>query len=156
MAEAQIISSALGALLDIMTSHEVKETQCIEAARAIIEYEAPAEVFDLTYEYLMGVARDAGQDVALKLEALKLIRKVEAKRVVPGASKAVDTVGAVALGRRIGTAKRRVELMRNGKWPAPDGWDKDLGEIRGVVVDEEGIAGRLEAARSRLVKGNSC
>lgn len=149
MAEGQIISRALGALLDIMTSSEVKDGQCIEAARAIIEYEAPPEVFDLTYEYLIGVAQDEAQDVALKLRALELIRKVEAKRITPGTAKAVDTAAALALGRTVATAKRRVELVRDGRWPPVEGWDEDLGEVRGVVVDAEGIAERLEAARTR-------
>ncbi|MGR9394910.1 hypothetical protein ACU8OL_18210 [Rhizobium leguminosarum] len=150
MAEAEIISPALAALLDIMTSHEVKESQCIEAARAIIEYEAPPEVFEITHAYLMGLAQDDGQAVGLKLEALKLLRKVEAKRVVPGTARAVDAAGALALGRQMAKAKRRVELVRDGRWPAPEGWAEELGEVRGVVVEEEGIAVRLEAARGRI------
>ncbi|MBB3394474.1 hypothetical protein [Rhizobium sp. BK060] len=149
MADGQIISKALGTLLDIMTSNEVKESQAIEAARAIIKYEAPSEVFDLTHDYLMGVAEDEGQAVALRLEALKLIREVEAKRVVPGTAKAVDTAGALAFGRQVALAKRRVALVREGKWAAPDGWDADLGEVRGVIVGKEGIAERLKAARER-------
>ncbi|MGR9449632.1 hypothetical protein [Rhizobium leguminosarum] len=84
------------------------------AARAIIEYEAPPEVFDLTYEYLIGVAQGDAQDVALKLRALELIRKVEAKRITPGTVKAVDTAAALALGRAVAMAKRRVELVRGG------------------------------------------
>ncbi|MGO7868653.1 hypothetical protein AB9E15_05335 [Rhizobium leguminosarum] len=147
MAEGQIISKALGALLDIMTSDKIKETQCIEAARAIIEYEAPPEVFDLTYDYLMGVAQGEEQDTGLKLEALKLIRKVEAKRVVPGTAKAVETVAAQALGRKVAMAKRRLGLVRDGRWPAERGWGEDLGEVREMGVEEEGIAERLEAAR---------
>ncbi len=147
MAEITTISPALAALLDIMTSQDVEEARCMEAARAIIEYEAPAAVFDLTYEYLMGVARDG--EVGLKLEALKLIRKVEAKRVVPGTAKAVDTAQALALGRRMALARRRMELIRAGAWPAEAGWGEDLGEVRGVVVEVEGVAERLEAARVR-------
>jgi hypothetical protein len=150
MAGDQPISKALGALLDIMTSDEVKESQCIEAARAIIEYEAPPEVFDLTYAYLLGVAQGEGQDVGLKLEALKLIRKVEAKRVVPGTTKAVDSAAAIELGRGVAAARRRVELVRAGEWPPKAGWADDLGEVRGIVIEEEGVAERLEAARGRL------
>lgn len=153
MAEAEIISPALGALLDIMVSPDVHEPQCLEAARAIIEYEAPSEVFELTHQYLMGIAQDPDQPVPLKLEALKLIRKVEAKRVVPGTAKAVDTAKSLALGQQVARAKRRVELMQAGKWPPEPGWDDDLGEIRGVVVEEEGIAERLGAARTLRTGG---
>ncbi len=41
MAEGEILSPALAALLQIMTSTEVAEAKCVEAAKAIIEYEAP-------------------------------------------------------------------------------------------------------------------
>jgi hypothetical protein len=149
MPEPTTISPALGALLDIMTSHEIPEAKCIEAARAIIEYEAPAEVFDLTHRYLMGVAKEEGQDVALKLKALELIRKVEAKRVVPGTAKAIDTAKALRLGKQLALAKRRMELVKGGAWPPSAGWGDDLGEVRGVVVEEEGFAERLEAASRR-------
>ncbi|WP_206051218.1 hypothetical protein [Neorhizobium sp. T7_12] len=149
MAEPTIISPALGALLDIMTSHEVEEARCLDAARAIIEYEAPAEVFALTHAYLMGVARDADQPVALKLKALELIRKVEAKRVVPGTSRAVDTAKSLALGRRMAIAKRRVELLRSDRWPPQEDWTDDLGNFSRILVEEERIAERLEAARIR-------
>jgi len=149
MAEAEIISPALGVLLDIMVSPDVPEPQCLEAARAIIEYEAPTEVFELTHQYLLGIAQDPAQPVPLKLEALKLIRKVEAKRVVPGTAKAVDGAAAKARGLEVARAKRRVELVRAGQWPAPVGWDEDLGEVPGMVVTEEGIAEGLKAARFR-------
>ncbi|MOA67428.1 hypothetical protein D3C78_1946040 [compost metagenome] len=69
--------------------------------------------------------------------------------MVPGTAKAVDTVAAKALGRKLATAKRRVELMRGKGWPAEHGWNHDLGEVRGVVIEKEEIADRLEAARRR-------
>ncbi|WP_064681264.1 hypothetical protein [Rhizobium bangladeshense] len=147
MAEAEIPSPVLDALLDIMTSDDIPEARCIDAAKAIIEYESPPEVFAIVHAYLMGVAQDAGQPVELKLKALELIRKVEARRVVPGTSKAIDTAQAMALGNRVAIAKRRIELVRKEAWPAQKGWADNLGEVRGIVVEEEGIAERLEAAR---------
>ncbi|WP_156390477.1 hypothetical protein [Rhizobium sp. Root1203] len=150
MAEAEIISPALGALLDIMLSSDIAEARCVEAAGAIIEYEAPVEVFDITRDYLVGVAEDKGQDVKLRLEVLKLLRKVEAKRVMPGTATAVDSVAAMALGRRLAIAKRRVELMRGGQWPAREGWQEEVDPVRGMVVEGEGAAVALEAARIRV------
>jgi len=134
MAETATISPALSTLLDIMTSDTVAEAQCIEAARAIIEYEAPEEVFAITRAYLMGVAQDADQPVTLKLKALELIRKVEAKRVVPGTAKAADTARGRALGLRLATARKRMELVRDRAWPAPRGWEDDLGEMRVPMI----------------------
>ena len=49
----------------------------IEAARAIIEYEAPPDVFDVTRQFLMGIAEAPEQDVEWVLKALQLVRKVE-------------------------------------------------------------------------------
>ncbi len=145
----EAISPTLGALLDIMVSPDIAEARCLEAAKAIIEYECPPEVFAIVQSYLMGVAQGEGQPVELRLRALELIRKVEARRVTPGTTKAVDAAAAMALGREVATAKRRVELVRAGEWPPKAGWADDVGEVRGIVVEEEGVAERLEAARRR-------
>ncbi len=146
----EIISPAIGALLDIMVSPDIPEVRCLEAAKAIIEYECPPEVFAIVQTYLMGVAEGEGQPVELRLKALELIRKVEARRVTPGTTKSVDTAATMALGRAAATARRRVELVRAGEWPPKKGWAEDLGEVRGIVIEEEGIAERLEAARRNV------
>ncbi|ANT53522.1 hypothetical protein [Mesorhizobium amorphae] len=104
------ISPALRKLLDIMTSPEVPVARSIAAARAIIEYEAPPEVFDLTYRFLMGVAEDPNSDVGLQLKALELIRKVEARRVSPGTTKGADPMEG--LGLRLEAARVRAEAKR--------------------------------------------
>ncbi len=150
----EMISPTLGALLDIMVSPDIAEARCLEAAKAIIEYECPQEVFAIVHSYLMGVAQGAGQPVELKLKALELIRKVEARRVTPGTTKAVDTAAAMALGRAAAMAKRRLGLVKAGEWPPKAGWADDLGDVRGIVVEEEGVAERLEAARrQRALEG---
>lgn len=104
------ISPALRKLLDIMTSPDVPIPRSIDAAKAIIEYEAPPEVFDLTYQFLMGVAHDPKQDVGLQLKALELLRKVEARRVSPGTTKGADPMEG--LGLRLEAARLRVEAKR--------------------------------------------
>lgn len=143
MTDAEI-SPALKKLLDIMTSPEVPVARSIEAAKAIIEYEAPPEVFDLTYQFLIGVAEDPRQDIGLKLEALKLIRKVEARRVVPGTAKAVDSHAQAELSLRLAKAQRRVEMFRKGKWPAEKDWAEGLAPISGTVIELDGIGRRLK------------
>ncbi|MER8524811.1 hypothetical protein [Mesorhizobium sp. M1272] len=104
------ISPALQKLLAIMTSPEVPVAQSVAAARAIIEYEAVPWVFDLTYQFLMGVAEDSNSDVGLQLKALELIRKVEARRVSPGTTKGADPMEG--LGLRLEAARLRVEAKR--------------------------------------------
>nr|WP_278437150.1 hypothetical protein [Brucella anthropi] len=108
----EILSPALAALLQIMTSTEVAEAKCVEAAKAIIEYEAPQGVYDLTHRYLIGVAEDDEQSTDLRLEALKLLRKVEARRIVPGVAKGEDTEKAKRLAERLEAARERVERFR--------------------------------------------
>lgn len=149
MPEIEIISPALAALLDIMTSANVPEAKCIEAARAIIEYEAPPGVFDLTHAFLMGVAQNDAQDVGLKLEALKLIRKVEARRVMPGAGNPADVVVSKALARRVAVAKQRLALIKDRKWPPDDSrWAEEIGTLPSAkegAQRNDGEAGECEA-----------
>lgn len=146
MTDNEILSPALVALLQIMTSADVSEARCIEAAKAIIEYEAPQGVYDLTHRYLLGVAEDEAQDVGLKLEALKLIRKVEARRVVPGVAVAADATASRETARRLGLAKYRLSLMAEGKWPPVEGWEQ-AAVPEAVTRNTEGLAERLKAAR---------
>jgi hypothetical protein len=142
------IGPALSALLDIMTDPELHISQQLDAARAIIEHEAPSEVFDLTYQFLLGIAE--GDDaVGWKLKALALIRRVEAKRVVPGTTRATDSAAAIALGLRVAKARRRVALVGAGEWPAPKGWDADVTPVKVLPVSADGLAERLERARTR-------
>ncbi|MER9277639.1 hypothetical protein [Mesorhizobium sp. M0522] len=146
------ISPALKKLLDIMTSPEVPVARSIDAAKAIIEFEAPPEVFGLTYQFLMGVANDDRQDVGLKLEALKLIRKVEARRVVPGITKAADTKAQAELGMRLAHSQKRLALFREGKWhPASADWARGLEAVECRAVEVDGLGSRLEKARLKVI-----
>ncbi|MER9374259.1 hypothetical protein [Mesorhizobium sp. M0491] len=102
------ISPALRKLLDIMTSPDVPMARSVDAARAVIEFEVPQEVYDLTHAFLLGVA-ECG-DLKLAVQALQLLRKVEARRVIPGVAKAADP--AEGLGKRLEEARVRVEAKR--------------------------------------------
>ncbi|TPM32948.1 hypothetical protein [Mesorhizobium sp. B2-3-5] len=110
MTDEPEISPALQRLLEIMTAHDVPVAQSLAAARAIIEYEAPPWVFDLSYRFLLGVAEDPKSDVGLQLKALELLRKVEAKRVSPGTTRGADPMEG--LGRRLEEARLRAEAKR--------------------------------------------
>ncbi|TPL00678.1 hypothetical protein FJ938_22050 [Mesorhizobium sp. B2-4-14] len=104
------LSASLRRLLDIMTSPEVPVPQSVAAARAIVEYEAPPEVFELCCRFLIGVAEDPKSDVGLQLKSLELLRKVEAKRVSPGTIRGADPMEGV--GRRLEEARLRAEAKR--------------------------------------------
>ncbi|WP_454623198.1 hypothetical protein [Brucella anthropi] len=145
MAEGEILSPALAALLQIMTSTEVAEAKCVEAAKAIIEYEAPQGVYDLTHRYLIGVAEDDEQSTDLRLEALKLLRKVEARRVTP--PPAASLVANKETAERLGRAKQRLALVAEGKWPTSDADWTEQATALPVQGTCEGLAERLKAAR---------
>jgi len=134
-----------------MTSDDLPEVRCIEAAKAIIEYEAPMGVFDLTHQFLLSIAQNRGSDVGLKLEALKLIRKAEARRIVPGTAKTPAPQGEAYLSKRLAVARLRLRLVDEGKWPPPPNWADDLVPPR---VDADGIAHRLEQAREGRVESS--
>ncbi|PQA72304.1 hypothetical protein C3731_17105 [Brucella oryzae] len=141
----EILSPALAALLQIMTSTEVAEAKCVEAAKAIIEYEAPQGVYDLTHRYLIGVAEDEEQSTDLRLEALKLLRKVEARRVAP--PPAASLVANKETAERLGRAKQRLALVAEGKWPTSEaGWAENA-DNPALEMSTVGLAERLKAAR---------
>lgn len=145
MAEGEILSPALAALLQIMTSTEVAEAKCIEAAKAIIEYEAPQGVYDLTHRYLIGVAEDDEQSTDLRLEALKLLRKVEARRVTP--PPAASRVAHTETAERLGRAKQRLALVAEGKWPTSEAGWAESADNPALEMSTVGLAERLKAAR---------
>ena len=141
----EILSPALAALLQIMTSTEVAEAKCVEAAKAIIEYEAPQGVYDLTHRYLIGVAEDEEQSTDLRLEALKLLRKVEARRVTP--PPAASLVASKETAERLGRARLRLDLVAKGAWPTSEaGWTEGA-ESPTLEMSPTGLAERLKAAR---------
>ncbi|MBN9454004.1 MAG: hypothetical protein J0I42_18865 [Bosea sp.] len=130
------VSPAIGALLDLMTNPSLTIGQRIEAARAIIEFEAPPAVFELARSFLMGVAENA--DFDLKIRALQLVRKVEARRVVPGEGQAKHDV---ALAERMAAARERLAARAEGRWTTPN--VESLAEH----VEGNGLAARLQRAR---------
>jgi hypothetical protein len=146
------ISPALRALLDLMTDPDIWISRRLEAAKAIIEHEASTEVFDLTYRFLMGVAEDR-EEVELQLKALTLIRKVEARRVVPGTTNPANSANGQRVARRLGLAKRRMELVKEGKWPQ-SGWPEGVQPVQ-LTEWEGSLADKLENARLGCIAKNA-
>lgn len=148
------LSRALVALLDLMTDTELWIGRRVEAAKAIIEHEAPTEVFDLTHQFLLGVA-EGGEDVEWKLKALALLRKVEARRVVPGTTTGPSDNASNALGLRLSAAKRRVELVKAGEWPPLPGWQRDLVPAKVSTAMPSDFAEKLKEARLNRIPQNA-
>lgn len=136
--EGEILSPAVQALLGIMVSTEFPEGKCLEAAKAVIEYEVSPGVYRLVAKYLLGVAEDTRHDVALRLDALKILRKVEAPRVMPGEGQAKHDV---ALAERMAAARERLAARAEGRRTAANV------ELLAEHVEGNGLAARLQRAR---------
>ena len=79
---------ALVVLLGILADPNTWIGKRMEAAGALLSYEAPPEVVDTAKQFLLGVAEDERPEfVALRLKALKLLRQAEARRIRPRATR---------------------------------------------------------------------
>jgi hypothetical protein len=74
---------AIDTLLQIMRDAEVSTRRRIEAAEALMGFEAPPDAVGQAREYLMSVFEDREEEIGNRMDALKLSRKFEAKRIAP-------------------------------------------------------------------------
>src|SRR5262245_42417148 len=70
-------------LLEIMTDTDMATHRRIEAAEAILGFEAPTDAVNQAREYLMSVFENREETIADRMEALQLSRKFEAKKIAP-------------------------------------------------------------------------
>lgn len=142
------MTRAIDALLSIMQNPETWLGRRIEAADGLLSFEAPAEYVEAAKAFLTEVFVDPEQDDEFRMKALKLVRRVEARKVVaPTTTARSDREGSFRQRR----AQRRLALVQAGLWPAPTGWDADLIEALppGALDEQEGMAGLVKGARLR-------
>ena len=118
------MTRAISALIKIMTDSEAPLRCRIEATEGLLAYEAPDEAVALAKEFLASVF-ESDEHVTVRLDALKLMRKAEARRISAPPVPA-DDYRQRKMQRRIAVGRRRAKLMTEGLWPAPKGWDADL------------------------------
>ena len=117
---------AIMALVEIISDEEIWIGRRIEATEGLLAYEAPLEVVEAAKEFLTSIFEDSSIDLELRLGALKLMRRAEAKKVIQATATASDEHARREVWRRVMIANRRVRLVRAGLWPAPNGWSDDL------------------------------
>src|SRR5690349_1984841 len=117
------MTRAIDALLSIMQDPKAWLGHRIEAADDLLSFEAPAEYVEAEKAFLTEVFEDPDQQDEFRMKALKLVRKAEARRVMPAITKPRDERRSREQWRSLQRARRRVALMRAGLWPAPTGWD---------------------------------
>jgi len=122
------MTRAIDALLEIMWD-TVQPLRCrIEAAtELLLAYEAPQEAVDQTKTFLASAFEDTEQRVDDRLDALRLMRKAEARKITAPTVTAEDARANRELWRQLEIGFRRVAMMKAGVWEnAPTDWAADL------------------------------
>jgi hypothetical protein len=119
---------AIAALIEIMGNEVASMRRRIEAAGALLSYEAPEEVVEQTKQFLAAVFEDREQ-VALddRLDASRLMRKAEARKITQQTIRTVAPDKDREMRREVEIAERRLRLVEAGLWEtaSPD-WADDL------------------------------
>ena len=116
---------AIAALIEIMSDQDAPLRRRIDATEGLLDYEAPAEAVEAAKVFLTSVFEDRHQHVDDRLDALKLMRRAEAAKIVRRPVREL-TRDRVEHCRLMETLHRKAALIDAGVWPLPEGWDADL------------------------------
>jgi hypothetical protein len=101
--DSEIELTSVLALFEILIDKNETTANRIEAAKQILEYEAPAKAVAEAKAYLTTVFNSRKLGASLRLEAIRLMRKSEARKISrPSLQPAPD------LARRLEAANRRI------------------------------------------------
>jgi len=79
----KMTTRTIDTLLEIMADSEMSTHRRIEAAEALLSFEAPPEAVSRARDYLMSVFEDREEEIGNRMDALRISRKREAKRIAP-------------------------------------------------------------------------
>jgi hypothetical protein len=100
-------------LIEIMLDEDAAPRRRVQAARGLIEYEAPPEVAEAAKEFLAQVYEDSDQNLQDRLDALEVARKAEARkiavRVVPAKEDFVGFADRLKAAREANEAARKAK-----------------------------------------------
>jgi hypothetical protein len=114
---------AIAALVEIMCDVDQAPRARIAACEHALGYECPREVIEQAKAVLLSIVEDCETLVDVKLDALKLLRRVESRRVSPG--RAISS-SDIELSQAAEILQRRSALLKAGVFPRPDGYADDL------------------------------
>ena len=121
------MTRAIAALLEIMSDADAPLRCRIEATEGLLAYEAPQEAVDQAKIFLISVFEDSEQRVEDRLDALRLMRKAEARKITAPTVTADDARANRELWREIEMGLRRAAMFKAGVWEnAPKNWAADL------------------------------
>jgi hypothetical protein len=119
---------AIDALRRIMLDADgVSPRRRVEAAEHLLDYECPEEVRVECKEFLASIFEDDEQQVDIRLDALKLMRKFEAAKVTPRTVRTARQDGdRREAWRNYEIKQRHWKLSLAIKDTPPPGWADDL------------------------------
>ena len=121
------MTRAIAALLEIMSDADAPLRRRIEATELLLAYDAPPEAVDQARTFLTAVFEDAEQRVDDRLDALRLMRKAEARKITAPTVTAEDARANRELWRKLEIGHRREKLFKAGLWgDHPKNWADDL------------------------------
>ena len=84
------MTASLEALRNIMLDENISLRRRVEAAESILSFESPSEMVEEAKAFLTEVFDDRETNVDLRLDALKIMRKAEARKVTQPPAASID------------------------------------------------------------------
>jgi hypothetical protein len=115
-------------LLEIMTDIDVVTRRRIEAAEALLGFEAPPDAVARARDYLAQVFEDKEEEISNRMEAAQISRKFEAAKITPQTVHATrrDEADRKEAWRKYEILQRKVQIVMATRDHPPPGWDDDL------------------------------
>jgi hypothetical protein len=120
------MSASVLTLREIFLDPTIPIRRRVEAAEAILTFESPATVAEDAKAFLAEVFEDQDHYVDVRLDALKIMRKIEARRITQPILSPGEAHRNREAWRRKAIEERKQELIAADLWPAPSDWCDDL------------------------------
>jgi hypothetical protein len=120
---------AVEILLEIMLDPDYRTRRRIEAAEALLGFEAPADAVNHAREYLATVFENReGEKIEDRMEAAQITRKFEAKKIAPQTVHMTrrDEADRREAWREYEIRRRKMDLVKATHQMPPPGWTDDL------------------------------
>ena len=116
------------ALLEIMADTGMTTLRRIEAAEAILGFEAPTDAVSRAREYLMSIFENREEAIGDRMDALRMSRKFEAKRIAPQTVHLTrrEEVDRKEAWREYEINQLQMKIVLATMDHPPKGWDAEL------------------------------
>jgi len=124
----KMTTRTIDTLLEIMDDTEMSTHRRVEAAEALLGFEAPTDAVSRAREYLMSVFEDREEEIGNRMDALRISRKFEAKRIAPQTVHVTrrEEVDRKEAWREYEIFQLQTKIVLATLDHPPKGWDADL------------------------------